>query len=300
MAIAAHSSAHFSVLSAIYKVNGSSSQGAEAVTLFLHTSKRLLIPSKETESGSTNEYMRLQGASHTMLLNFFALRISLLMLVLSAISVAAQQKALPDAPKPGDPVNNTPTAIEKRRWSDVVEPGEKVPPLSTADKLMFPLHEEIRLSGWFSAFFSSGWGQLVDSDPRYGVDSGAFSERFGAAALRDLSMRTFSDGVLPALLHEDPRYYREADGSLMHRGLYAASRVVVTSRDSGTSGFNTSVVLGHGMASALTLTYYPDKSANGTAVMKTWGYSLLGQAGGNLWSEFWPDIRNKIFRRHNK
>jgi hypothetical protein len=34
------------VLSAIYKVNGSSAQGAKAVTLFFHTSKRLLIPSK--------------------------------------------------------------------------------------------------------------------------------------------------------------------------------------------------------------------------------------------------------------
>jgi hypothetical protein len=232
-----------------------------------------------------------------MFIKSLALRTSLLWLAFLASPGFSQQSSLPDAPKPSDPVNNSPAAVEKRKWTDIVDPGEDVPTLSAKEKLLFPIHEELRLTGWFSAFFSSGWGQLLDTDPRYGVDSGAFSERFGAAALRDLSMRTFSDGVLPAVLHEDPRYYRKAEGSLLQRGLYAASRVVVTPRDSGHNGFNTSVIVGHGMASALTMTYYPEKSANGTVVMKTWGYSLLGQAGGNIWSEFWPSLRQKVFRR---
>lgn len=222
-----------------------------------------------------------------------------MVLALSALPARAQKTLLPDAPNPSDPANNTPAAVEKRKWSDIVEPGEKVPPLYAKDKLLFPIHEELRLSGWFSAFFSSGWEQLRDSDPRYGVDSGAYGQRLGAAAIRDLSMRTFSDGVLPALLHEDPRYYRKADGSIMQRGLYAAERVFVGQRDSGASGFNTSVIVGHGMASALTMAYYPDKSSNAKVVFTTWGFSLLGEAGGNIWSEFWPDTRKRLFRwRH--
>jgi hypothetical protein len=235
-----------------------------------------------------------------MLLKLTALHACLILLVLSALPALAQKNVLPDAPKPSDPVNNTPAAVEKRKWSDIVEPGEKVPPLYAKDKLLFPIHEELRLSGWFSAFFSSGWEQLRDTAPRYGVDSGAYGQRLGAAAIRDLSMRTFSDGVLPAVLHEDPRYYRKADGSIVHRGLYAASRVFVGQRDSGASGFNTSVIVGHGMASALTMAYYPDKSSNASVVFTTWGFSLLGEAGGNIWSEFWPDTREKLFGRHRE
>jgi hypothetical protein len=197
-----------------------------------------------------------------------------------------------------EPVDNTPAAVEKRKWTDIVDPGEKVPRLNAKDKLLFPIHEELRPSGWVSTFLSSGWEQLNDSDPRYGVDSGAYGQRLGAAALRDLSMRTFSDGVLPALLHEDPRYYRMANGPIVHRGLYAASRVFVGLRDSGKTGINNSVIVGHGMASALTMTYYPDKSSNAAVVFETWGFSLLGEAGGNLWSEFWPDTRQRLFRRH--
>jgi hypothetical protein len=222
---------------------------------------------------------------------------ALMMLALSALGARAQQNALPDTPKPSDPINNTPAAVEKRKWSDIVEPGEKVPPLYAKDKLLFPLHEELRPPGWFSAFFSSGWEQLLDRDPRYGVDSGAYGQRLGAAAIRALSMRTFSDGVMPTLLHEDPRYFRKVDGSIWQRGRYAASRVFVGQRDSGASGFNTSVVVGHGMASALTMAYYPDKSSNARVVFTTWGYSLVGAACGNIWSEFWPDTRDRLFRR---
>ncbi|QNI31342.1 hypothetical protein H7849_19995 [Alloacidobacterium dinghuense] len=235
-----------------------------------------------------------------MPLKYILFSISVAVLVLTGIPAFAQQNAMPDAPKPSDPVNNTPAAVEKRKWSDIVEPGEKVPPLYATDKLLFPIHETLRVPGWFSAFASSGWEQLVDGNPKYGVDSGAYSQRFGAAAIRDLSMRTFSDGVMPALLHEDPRYYRMATGSIWHRGVYAAERVLVGQRDSGASGFNTSVVVGHGMASALTMAYYPDKSANARVVFTTWGLSLLGEAGGNLWSEFWPDGRQKLFRHHQR
>lgn len=228
------------------------------------------------------------------------LHVGLMMFAFTATFAPAQDGLVPNAPKPSDPVNNTPAAVERRKWSDIVDPGEKIPPLYAKDKLMFPVHEELRPPSWFSTFFSSGWEQLRDTDPRYGVDSGAYGQRLGAAALRDLSMRTFSDGVLPALLREDPRYYRMAHGTIVHRGLYAASRVFVGQRDSGASGFNNSLIVGHLMASALTRTYYPDKSSNSTVVFSTWGFSLLGAAGGNLWSEFWPDTRERFFRRrHN-
>lgn len=233
-----------------------------------------------------------------MLISHPAVRAGLLLLALSTAPGFSQQDTLPNVPHPSDPANNTPAAIQKRKWSDVIEPGETVPRLSAGDKLMVPIHEELRLRGWFPTFASSGLSHFHDGNPKYGSDSGAFGQRLGAAAIRDLSMRTFSDGVLPAILHEDPRYFRKGNGSFMNRTLYAFSRTFVDQRDSGKSGFNTSVVAGHGMASALTMTYYPDRSATGRVVFETWGTSLLGDAGGHWWAEFWPSIRNKI-SRHN-
>lgn len=184
------------------------------------------------------------------------------------------------------------------KWYGVVDPGEKVPALDKHDKMMFWVHESITPTGWFPIVYSAAYGQLVNNDPKYGTDSAAFGERFGAAALRVTSFRFFSDSLVPTITREDPRYFRMAYGSVWHRGWYAATRAVVTRRDSGETTANYSTLIGHAAGSALTLTYYPHVSANGTVVAETFGWAMLGQAGGNLFLEFWPDVRDAIFKRH--
>ncbi len=218
-------------------------------------------------------------------------------------ALAGGQQTLPDAPpitQPGKvPVPatrpNTPAAIERRRWSGIVEPGETIPALDLKDKLLFPLHEELRPIALLPAVISGGYGILKDSDPRFGTNSEGFGERVGAAALRQGSIRFFSDGLLPALTHEDPRYYRRATGSFTDRSIYAVTRVFLIQRDSGRRGFNFSDIVGRGMAAALTQTYYPEASIGKGVVIRTWGFSLTGLGGVNLFQEFWPDIKHAAF-----
>lgn len=147
----------------------------------------------------------------------------------------------------------------------------------------------------FPAFASSGFEQLINTDPKYGSDSGAYGQRLGAAVLREASMRFFSDSLLPTITREDPRYFRMAHGPKARRGLYAAERVFVNQRDNGSQGFNYSAVVGHALAAALTMAYYPGPSANGRIAAKTFGFSLAGLAGGHLFTEFWPDVRERVF-----
>lgn len=213
-----------------------------------------------------------------------------------------QKQALPEAPvvhEPEAPMvhESEPGHYSKSKWFGVVDPDEKIPPLYTRDKMMFWLHEEIQPQSLLPALTSAGWGNLVDSDPQYGTDSAAFGERLGAAALRQASFRFFSDSLLPTLTHEDPRYFRKGYGPIKERGEYAAERVFVAQRDDGSHGFNISDVLGRAMGGALTMMYYPRPSANVGVAAKTWGVSLAGLAGVNLFEEFWPDISDRVFRR---
>ena len=66
-----------------------------------------------------------------------------------------------------------------------------------------------------------------NTDPKYGHDAGAFGEKFGAAMLRSASVRVFSDGILAAAFHQDPRYYRIGQGSIVHRGLLSARQAMI-------------------------------------------------------------------------
>jgi hypothetical protein len=224
----------------------------------------------------------------------FYFRLLLPVLLAAHPALGQNNQPLPNAP----PVHaSNPGNFAPSKWFGVVDPGEKVPPLNARDKMMFWVHEEFDPLSLFPAFGSAGFEQLVNTDPRYGSDSGAFGERLGAAVLRQASMRFLSDSLLPTLTHEDPRYFRKAYGPITQRGVYAAERVFVTQNDDGSHGFNYSDTLGRAVAGALTMAYYPAPSANVRVAARTWGVSLAGLAGVNLFQEFWPDVRDKVFHR---
>lgn len=224
------------------------------------------------------------------------------LLLLSFAAVSALSQNLPDAPSPSPGPGVLPRhalhTYATSKWSGVVDPGEKVPPLYARDKMMFWVHEDMSPIGWAPGLLLAGWSQLFVTDPDYGSDSAAFGERVGATVLRDTSMRFFSDSLIPTLAREDPRYFRKAYGGIGKRGVYAAEQVFVDERDDGSRGFNFSDTLGHLAGAALTPTYYPARSASGRVVMTTWALSLAGDAGGNIFTEFWPDIRDLVFHRH--
>jgi hypothetical protein len=207
------------------------------------------------------------------------------------------QTSKPDPLAPSakaDPQSASPIAhatYEKRKWAQYVDPGEKIPALYPEDKWVFWLHEEARISSAAPALISAGYGQLTGS-PAYGSDSGAFGDRVAAALVRQATMRFFASSLFPVITEEDPRYYRKASGSLLGRTGWAAERALITQRDSGHHSFNFSDIFGHLAASALTPIYYPSKSRSVHVVMQTWGTSIAGAAGNNLFLEFVPDALN--------
>ncbi|MFT4115004.1 hypothetical protein [Silvibacterium sp.] len=206
---------------------------------------------------------------------------------------------LPDAPAPPHASQTAPLYAQSK-WHGVVDPGQPYKPLNTGEKLAFWLHEETSPTSLVPAFFSAGYGQLTGGDPKFGVDSGAFGERLGAAALNEASMRFFSDSLLPTLMHTDPRYFRMGSGPAGTRALWAVERLVIDQNDKGKRVPNYSDLGGRLAASTLALTYYPSESVNATVVMRTWGTSLAGAAANNLFLEFWPDIRDAAFHHGRK
>ena len=174
-----------------------------------------------------------------------------------------------------------------------------MPRLDTHDKMVFWLHEEARPWSAGPALLSAGWGQLTEGSPDYGSDSAAFGERLGAALLRQASFRFFSSSLFPALDGEDPRYYRKAEGSIRSRTIWAAERMLITQRDSGDHSVNFSLIVGHLVASELTMAWYPRASANEGVALETWGTSLAGAVGNNMFLEFWPDVMNR-WRGHRE
>jgi hypothetical protein len=204
------------------------------------------------------------------------------------IPAAAQNTAQPlatgVAAKQPDPVSDpqsTPIRGTRDKWNNFVH--ETASPLTLG-------------AGTFNAAFS----QATDTDPRYGVGTLAFADRFGASVADIASQNFFGDFVVASVFHEDPRYFRMGPGRhFWSRFGYALSRAVVIRKDSGGDAFNFDNVLGSALSTGFSNLYYPAPSRTGKGMLMHFGIDVGDNGFVNMAPEFWPDFRDKILRRHH-
>jgi hypothetical protein len=150
---------------------------------------------------------------------------------------------------------------------------------------------------FLSAGFQATLDQAQDQWPHYGGGMQGWGKRFGATLADTESRRFIQTFALSTILHQDPRYFPSHRRSLTSRSWYAATRVVITRKDSGDNTFNTSEFLGTLFTSSLQNSYYPRHDRNFAETMNRFGGALSSDAIGNLLKEFTPDMK-RLFRKH--
>jgi hypothetical protein len=134
----------------------------------------------------------------------------------------------------------------------------------------------------------------------YGSGASGFFKRYGAAIADGTTGRFFRSYMYPVLLHEDPRYFRIANGTKKSRTGYALTRVFVTRTDAGSNRFNWSKLLAGFSSSGLSNLYYPQENRGPALTFSNVGLSYIGEAAMNVVKEFWPDIAARRKARHSK
>jgi hypothetical protein len=104
-----------------------------------------------------------------------------------------------------------------------------------------------------------------------------------------------TEGFVPALLHEDPRYFRLGEGTKKYRAWYALTRIFVTRTDSGGSTFNVSEWGGNALGAAISNAYYPD-TRNASDNAQKLLIACATDAFSNVLKEFWPDVKRKLHK----
>jgi hypothetical protein len=206
----------------------------------------------------------------------------------------------PIAPAPAA----APPALNQQRilgvipdYQTVTDPGTGVAPLTPKQKWTLFVKETLDPFNIASAVMGSGISQLGDQTPRY-EGAGSYAKRFGAAYADFTTQNLFSAGVLACLLHQDPRYFRKGpQARIPARIVYSVSRIVLARNDSGATTFNAAGVFGMGLGIAASNLYYPSESRTGSVMAARVETSVIGGIIGNLTSEFWPDVRAKLFHK---
>ena len=154
----------------------------------------------------------------------------------------------------------------------------------------------------YSAFVFIGITSLLaegrDAHPQLGKGV----EGFGKYYWRGFADKTDGDYLvlfaLPTVFHQDERYFAMGEGPFWKRGIYAASRVLITPNYHGHASFNVSELLGRGISQGISAAYYPSHSRTLGALAVKFGYAVGRDAFSNAFREFWPDIAAHILHRH--
>lgn len=145
----------------------------------------------------------------------------------------------------------------------------------------------------------AGLYQLENTHPEFGQGTKGYFRRFGTSYCDQVTGNMMTEGFLPILLKEDPRYFRMAEGSKTRRTVYALSRIFISRTDAGNKTFNFSEVLGNGVAAGIGLSYYPD-NRDVPDYMQNWGIQLATDAVSQVLKEFWPDVKRWWYVRHHE
>lgn len=211
------------------------------------------------------------------------------------------QKPSAAAPKPQEPQDENP-----KRILDIIpnfQTTNQKPvytPLATREKYVLAYHQTVDFSAHFGNAFQAVLQQASNGQPHYGQGWGAYAQRFGAAEADQVTSAFFIFGFLPHILKEDPRYFRKGRGSPLSRLAYAASRTVITRKDSGGPTFNTPQVFGQLLQQGISTAYYPQQDRSASGVFQNWGINLAYNGAYNALKEYYPDFLRWVFRRHTK
>jgi hypothetical protein len=178
-----------------------------------------------------------------------------------------------------------------------VSADTELPPLTARGKFILATQDSVDYSSFIWAGMQAGQSMALKSYPELGHGAAGYSRYYWRAFADQASGSYFTEAIVPAVTHEDPRYYTLGHGGFFRRAQYALSRVFLTKTDSGGTSFNFSEILGNGMEAGLANLYYPpqERSLHNTAV--NWASQLEAASLNNLFREFWPDIRHKFLRQ---
>jgi hypothetical protein len=167
-------------------------------------------------------------------------------------------------------------------------------PLSNRQKLSIATHDSF---DWPTYVASGFWMLLAPGRNTYGSGLSGFVGQYSRSAADQITGNMLSEGFMPVVFRQDPRYFRVGSGSFSSRLFSAVSQIAVAKNDQGRPVFNISEFLGNAIAVGISNAYSPS--------LNTWphrseklGLMISSDTLSNVVKEFGPDIRQRLPHRH--
>jgi hypothetical protein len=259
------------------------------------------------------QFLRRALLLFSAILPGFAFGRATLMQAQEAATVASAAVSLPDAPsqqaKPAatqspsqqDRAETQLNQEEHQRILGVVPnfnttDNQNAAPLSARQKFRLAFRSAVDPFTFVAVAADAGISQAKNDFPGYGQGAAAYGKRFDASYADSFDGTLWANAIFPALLHQDPRYFRKGRGSFTARLLYAVSTTVRARNDNGTWGPNYANVAGSIVAGGISNLYYP-ASDRGVGLTFQRAFTVTAEGAlGAIGVEFRPDGGRKCLQ----
>jgi hypothetical protein len=146
------------------------------------------------------------------------------------------------------------------------------------------------------AAFDAAYNEWTDSFPEYGEGMRGYGKYLGASFADTFDGTMLGNALFPALLKQDPRFFRKGTGTFSARLFYAIGTTFWCRNDNGGRGPNYSNLLGNLAAGGISNLYYPASDRGASLTIERGLVVTAEGAIGGVFEEFWPDIAHKVLK----
>jgi hypothetical protein len=160
-------------------------------------------------------------------------------------------------------------------------------PVPLTSKLKFKLTMKVATDPMtiLGVGFLAGIDQAANT-PDFVQGAKGYGQRFGVTAADGFSDILIGSAILPALLHQDPRYFYKGTGTKKFRTLYALAHPFICKGDNGHWQPNYSSLGGDLASAAISNTYYPSSNRSLGWTFETFSINTGERLVSSLMQEF--------------
>ena len=171
------------------------------------------------------------------------------------------------------------------------------PPITGKGRVKWAVENTVGWPSLAAGAISAGWGTGFDRPPEYGSHWDGFGKRYGMR-LTGIATANAIDASLGAVWGEDPRYFRDGSGQPFGnrlRHVFIWTFVARNREGQPVPAYSRFVALSG--SNFLSNTWRPSSEADTSHSAERIGLGLLGRLSKNAFDEFWPDVKERVFRR---
>jgi hypothetical protein len=175
--------------------------------------------------------------------------------------------------------------------------GEKAPaPINRLERINWIVEGMLGPRSLVVGAIASTWQTSWRIPDEWSRSAFGFRERY-LEREADVAISNTIEAGLGALWGEDPRYIRAPRGSVRSRAAHAVKTVVLAPRADGQLKPAWGRFAGNVFNNVIENAWLPPSMTTPGQTALRSANGLLGRLAGNLWDEFWPDIRTRLSHR---